>query len=49
MPGITDAVKEATLEKMRVFGCPGHAAAYREYVVQGVVRNVMQALKKGRG
>ena len=44
MPDITEAVKQATLKKMRVFGSPGHGQAYQEYVVNAVVRRVMEAM-----
>ena len=44
MPDITEAVKQATLKKMRVFGSPGHGQAYQEYVVNAVVRRVMEAI-----
>ena len=43
MPDITEAVKQATLKKMRVFGSPGHGQAYQEYVVNAVMRRVMEA------
>ena len=45
---ITDAVKQATLEKMRVFGCMGYADHYREYVVQAVVEQVVSTLRVGK-
>ena len=44
MPDITEAVKQATLKQMRVFGSPGHGQAYQEYVVNAVVRRVMEAM-----
>ena len=42
MPDITESVKQATLKKMRVFGSPGHGQAYKEYVVQAVVKRILQ-------
>ena len=45
MPTITEAVKEATLAKMRLFGSVGHGDAYKEYVVSHVVQRVMDAVR----
>ncbi len=45
MPTITEAIKEATLTKMRLFGSVGHGGAYKEYVVAHVVQRVMDAVR----
>jgi fructose-bisphosphate aldolase class II len=45
MPNITEAVKQATLAKMRIFGSPGHGDGYKEYVVSAVIRRVLEAMK----
>ena len=46
MPNITEAVKQATLKKMRVFGSPGHADGYKEYVIQNTVERILHAVNK---
>ena len=46
MPNITEAVKQATLKKMRVFGSPGHADGYKEYVIQNAVERILHAVNK---
>lgn len=46
MPDVTASVKRATLQKMRVFGSPGHGQAYQEYVVEAVVKRLMENMNK---
>lgn len=44
MPHLTETVKQATLEKMRLFGSVGHGSAYKEYVIQNAVQKVIESL-----
>lgn len=46
MPNITEAVKKATLNKMRVFGSPGHADGYKSYVVKSAVERILHAVNE---
>ncbi len=45
MPHLTETVKQATLEKMRLFGSVGHGGAYKEYVIQHAVQRVIESMK----
>ena len=42
---LTETVKQATLEKMRLFGSVGHGSAYKEYVIQHAVNRVIESLQ----
>lgn len=45
MPDIVKAIKSATMEKMRLFGCDGKGGRYKEYVVSAVVKRVLEKMR----